>query len=118
VRVHISGAVRPNAILIPQEAVLQGAKGHFVIVLDKDDKAQIRPVQVGPWHDNDWFIDSGLADGDTVVVDGVAKLAPGAAVKIVGETKPEAPKTFEAPSPPSQPRAAVGSIGVIGNQKK
>ena len=33
VRVRVSGAVRPNAILIPQEAVLQGAKGHFVVLM-------------------------------------------------------------------------------------
>ena len=64
VRVRVSGAVRPNAILVPQEAVLQGAKGHFVVVVDKEDKAEIRPVQVGPWDGDDWFITSGLKAGD------------------------------------------------------
>jgi len=88
VRARVLGAIRPNAILVPQAAVLQGAQGHFVVVVDKDNKAQIRPVQVGPWYGNDWFIDSGLEAGDTVVVDGVARLAPGTAVKITGEPKP------------------------------
>lgn len=83
VRVRILGAVRPNAILVPQEAVLQGAKGHFVVVVDKENKAEVRGVEVGPWHGNDWFITRGLAPGDTVVIDGMVKLSPGAPVKIV-----------------------------------
>jgi len=82
VRVRISGAVRPKAILVPQQAVLQGANGHFVMVVGKGDEAQIRPVEVGPWHGNDWFILSGLAAGDLVVTDGVAHLTPGAKARI------------------------------------
>jgi membrane fusion protein, multidrug efflux system len=82
VRVVILGGVRPNAVLVPQQAVLQGAKGHFVWIVDAEGKARIRSVQVGPWHGDQWFIDSGLAPGETVVVDGVMRLAEGAAVRI------------------------------------
>ena len=81
VRVRVSGAVRPNAILVPQEAVLQGAKGHFVVVVDKENKAEIRPVEVGSWHGDAWFVDRGLRAGDVVVVDGMVRLAPGVPVK-------------------------------------
>jgi membrane fusion protein (multidrug efflux system) len=83
VRAHVSGATRPNAILVPQQAVLQGAEGHFVIIVDKESKAEIRPVQLGPWDGNNWFVTAGLAAGDTVVTDGVVHLSPGAPVKIV-----------------------------------
>jgi membrane fusion protein, multidrug efflux system len=83
VRARVLGAVRPNAIAVPQQSVLQGAQGHFVILVDKDNKAQMRPVSVGPWYGDDWFITKGLEAGDTVVVDGVARLSPGAAVKVV-----------------------------------
>jgi len=82
VRVIILGGVRPNAVLVPQQAVLQGAKGHFVWVVDAEGKARIRSVQVGPWHGDQWFIDSGLVPGEMVVVDGVMRLAEGAAVRI------------------------------------
>lgn len=82
VRVRVSGSVRPQAILVPQKAVLQGAQGHFVVVVDKDNKAQIRPVQVGSWNGPDWFITGGLDAGDTVVVEGVALLSPGMPVTI------------------------------------
>jgi len=90
VRVRVIGAIRPNAILVPQQAVLQGAHGHFVVLVDKDNKAMIRPVQVGPWQGNDWFITHGLDNGDVVVVDGVARLAPGVPVKIVAGAAPAA----------------------------
>jgi membrane fusion protein (multidrug efflux system) len=90
VRVRIGGAVRPHAILVPQAAVLQGAKGHFVVVVDKESKAEIRPVEVGPWHGNDWFILRGLEAGDLVVTDGVVRLTPGAPVKIADAASPAA----------------------------
>jgi membrane fusion protein (multidrug efflux system) len=83
VRVRVSGAVRANAVMVPQQAVLQGAKGHFVVVIDKENKAEIRPVQVGQWFGDDWFITTGLKPGDVVAVDGVVRLSPGAPVKIV-----------------------------------
>ncbi len=83
VRVQLLGAVRLDAILVPQQAVLQGAQGHFVWIVDRNGRAQIRNVQPGDWHGDQWFIDSGLAKGERVVVDGFMKLSAGAPVKIV-----------------------------------
>jgi membrane fusion protein (multidrug efflux system) len=82
VRARIIGITRPNAVLIPQRAVQQGAKGHFVWVVSKDNKAESRPVTVGQWHGDDWFIDEGLMAGERVVVDGALTLAPGATVQV------------------------------------
>jgi membrane fusion protein (multidrug efflux system) len=100
VRVRVSGDVRPNAILLPQQAVMQGAQGHFVFVIGKDGKAAVRSVKVGEWHGKDWFISEGLEAGDVVVTDGMMKLAPGAAVKIVAapaaETVTSEPKPVAA----------------------
>ncbi|HUL56711.1 MAG TPA: efflux RND transporter periplasmic adaptor subunit [Usitatibacter sp.] len=98
VRVRVTGAVRLNAILVPQAAVLQGPKSHIVVIVDKDMKAQMRPVEVGPWYGDDWFITGGLQAGDVVATDGIARLTPGASVKIVearakaeGAPRPGAP---------------------------
>lgn len=82
VRVTLNGAQRPNAILVPQRAVLQGPQGRFVYVVNGEGKAEIRPVQVGDWVGEMWVIESGLASGDKVIVDGVMKIGPGAPVKI------------------------------------
>jgi len=82
VRVRVEGAIRPDAILVPQTAVLQGAGGFFVWVVDKDGKAQTRPVKVGNWQGDNWFIFKGLSAGDVVITDGLIRLAAGSPVRI------------------------------------
>ncbi len=83
VRVHLRGAVRPNAVLVPQRAVQQGAKGSFVWLINDQNEAEFRPIKVGGWQGEDWFIDAGLEDGETVVVDGALKLRAGVEVEII-----------------------------------
>jgi membrane fusion protein (multidrug efflux system) len=80
VRVRLTGAIRPGAILLPQRAVQQGSEGHFVWVVDQDGKARPRPVQVGRWQGNDWIVSEGLRPGDQVIVDGSLALHAGVAV--------------------------------------
>jgi membrane fusion protein (multidrug efflux system) len=100
VRARVVGAVRPNAIAVPQRAVQQGAKGHFVWVVDKDGTASQRPVEVGDWYGDSWFVDQGLAAGDRVVVDGALRLAPGAQVKATAYVpKPGAAEAAPATAP-------------------
>ena len=82
VRVRIEGATRPNAVLVPQKAVLQGAQGHFVWIVDKDGKAQVRSVEVGDWQGDNWFISKGLSSGDRVITDGLVRLSKGVPVRI------------------------------------
>jgi membrane fusion protein, multidrug efflux system len=82
VRVHLKGAVRPNAILIPQRAVQQDSKGQYVWVINKENTAEKRPVEVGDWHEDQWFILEGLQSDDQVVVDGGLMLQPGMKVLI------------------------------------
>jgi membrane fusion protein, multidrug efflux system len=84
VRAHILGAIRPGAIIVPQRAVQQGAKGHYVWVVDKDNKVENRPVVVGDWIMSSWFINEGLHAGESVVVDGGQTLMPGQSVVIKG----------------------------------
>jgi membrane fusion protein (multidrug efflux system) len=80
VRARLKGAVRPNAILVPQRAVSRGAKGQFVWVVSSANTAEQRPVTVGGWHGDQWFILEGLHKDDRVVVDGGLTLQPGMAV--------------------------------------
>ena len=80
VRTRLKGAIRPNAILVPQRSVQQGPKGHFVWIVNRKNKTEQRPVVVGEWHGNDWFIFEGLRSGEKVVVDGGLTLQPGMSV--------------------------------------
>jgi membrane fusion protein, multidrug efflux system len=92
VRVQLQGAVRTNAIAVPQIAVQDGAQGKFVYVTGKDkdgkDIAVVRPIVLGDWVELDganlWVVESGIKAGDTVIVDGIAKLQPGGAIALGG----------------------------------
>jgi len=85
VRVFVEGNTRPNAIAVPQRAVMDGPQGKFVYVAGKNqegkDVALPRPVVAGDWVEldgtNQWIIESGLKPGDQIVIDGVAKIFPG-----------------------------------------
>lgn len=96
VRVHVLGAVRPNAILVPQRAVQQGAKSHFVWVVGKDGKAEQRVVETGQWSGDDWVISQGLQAGEQIVVDGAIRISSGAAVKIVPPATSASPEAAQA----------------------
>jgi membrane fusion protein (multidrug efflux system) len=89
VRVILHGAVRPNALLVPQRAVLEGPQGKFVYLANEKNQAEPRPVQVGEWSGDAWIITAGLKGGERVIIDGLMKLGPGAPVKI-SQAKPEA----------------------------
>lgn len=106
VRARVSGATRPNAILVPQRAVLQGAKSHFVWVVDSDSKAHQRVVEVGEWHGDDWFISQGLQPGEKVVVDGAIRVAADTPLKIVA-----APAAPAAPAAADTPTSGAGKAG-------
>lgn len=90
VRVKLTGAVRPNAISLPQRAVQQGQQGKYVYVVGKDNKAALREVQVGDWYGEDWLIESGLQAGELVVVDGMSHVVPGMPVN--PHEQPASPK--------------------------
>jgi membrane fusion protein (multidrug efflux system) len=83
VRVFLKGAIQPDAILLPQKAVSQGAKGFFVWIIDGQEKAQVRNIQVGDWQQDNWFIQDGLSAGDRVVTDGFIHLSADSAVTII-----------------------------------
>jgi membrane fusion protein (multidrug efflux system) len=83
VHARLLGAVRPNAILIPKRSVLQGAQGSFVWVVGPQSKAELRPIEMGDWYGDDWFVNEGLQAGETVVVDGGIKVQPGETLKVV-----------------------------------
>ena len=82
VRARIHGALRPQAILIPQRAVQQGGQGSFVWVIE-EGKTKFQPVKTGPWLGDDWFIEEGLTGGEQIIVDGALTVRPGIEVKAI-----------------------------------
>jgi membrane fusion protein (multidrug efflux system) len=105
VRVRLQGIERPDAIVVPQRAVQQGPQGKFVFVVGGDGKAAIKPVEAGDWIGQDWIIESGLAAGDKVIVDGAIKVQPGAPVQVVDPSQAQ---------PSGGPAGAPGAGGAEG----
>ncbi|HVF65870.1 MAG TPA: efflux RND transporter periplasmic adaptor subunit [Casimicrobiaceae bacterium] len=108
VRVVLKGAERPSAIAVPQVAVMEGPQGKFVYVVGRNDQgmdvATPKPIVAGEWTIVDgrnlWIVDSGLVAGDRVIVDGVARLMPGAPVQTGA---PGAPPAGPPGAPPAKP---------------
>jgi membrane fusion protein (multidrug efflux system) len=71
---------RKNALVVPQRAVQEVQGKHQVVVIGKDDVAEIRPVTVGPKSGDFWVIDKGLDATDRVVVEGLQKARNGTKV--------------------------------------
>lgn len=108
VRVKVIGAQRTRAITVPQEAIMQGQRGESVWIVDKDNKAQSRVVDVAEWNEGNWVVRSGLREGDVVIVDGSVRLAPGAPVRAVpAGTKPASASASAGAGPGGAPGAGA-----------
>lgn len=88
VNVSVILTTRPDSIVIPQRALINGADGGKMVYIIKDNKAEPRPVKEG-WEleDNRAVIMDGIKDGEVVAIGGLFKLYPGAMVKVVSDNK-------------------------------
>lgn len=83
VRVTLSGMELVNAILIPQQAVIQTQKGSMVVVIGEGDKAEMRPVDLGDNSRRQFPAEAkGVKAGERIVVEGGNKAVPGQPVRI------------------------------------
>jgi membrane fusion protein, multidrug efflux system len=79
-----------KAVLVPTPAVLSGAPGNYVYLVNADQTVSVHKVTPGPSDGTNTVILSGLAAGQIVVTDGMDRLSDGAKIKI-GGAKPTAP---------------------------
>jgi membrane fusion protein (multidrug efflux system) len=103
VTVRFHGVSKTDAILVPQRAVQQGAKGPVVYVLGVGDLVDVRDVRAASWRGDQWLIEEGLRPGERIVVDGFQRVMPGQPVRPV-EASGES-----APPPPAAPKEAEKS---------
>jgi membrane fusion protein (multidrug efflux system) len=84
VRAAVQEGVNEQAILIPQQAVARDTKGNPVsLIVNAEEKAQQRQLTIDRAVGDQWLVTSGLVPGDRVIVEGIQKVRPGAAVKAV-----------------------------------
>ena len=65
---------------VPVSAIVSNGGMNYVYVLDKDNKASIRPVVIGESQGGFQIIESGLQPGEKIVIDGTHKVMPGSVV--------------------------------------
>ncbi len=71
-----------DAFLVPQRATTRTPKGDLVVwVIDSNNQAHPKTIQVNRALRDQWVVVSGLVDGDRIVMEGYQKLAPGAVVE-------------------------------------
>jgi membrane fusion protein (multidrug efflux system) len=108
-KVRTVAEVKKGALLVPQRAVNELQGSFQVAVVGSDDKAEIRTVKPAERIGKLWVIDSGLAPGDRVVVEGFSKVKAGAAVKPTTAIEPgEAAEAATGTSGTSPTPAAAG----------
>jgi membrane fusion protein (multidrug efflux system) len=74
----------PQALLVPQEAILRDAHGAAtVLVVDADDRVAARPVELDRSVGTHWIVRSGLEAGERVIVEGLQKVRPGMEVRVI-----------------------------------
>lgn len=91
VRLRVLVGERPDALVVPREAVVGQGTQQLVFVLDADDRAQPREVALGEHFPDGVQVTAGLAPGDRVVAGGQQKLRPGAPTEPVPWTPTENP---------------------------
>jgi membrane fusion protein, multidrug efflux system len=80
VTVLLEGVEPVMAITVPRAAVLSDQQGSYVYVVDAQNKAQIRRVQLGQSTQATAFVLNGLQEGEHVVLEGLQRVRPGEAV--------------------------------------
>ena len=90
VNARIYAGKKTGVIAIPQRAVSVADSGGTVMIVDKDGKAAVRPVELGELVGDKWIVTSGLKPGDRVIVSNLQKLQPGMPVQIANA--PTGPK--------------------------
>jgi membrane fusion protein, multidrug efflux system len=80
VNIHLVLEERPSALVVPSAAIQTGLQGSFVWTTDTDSSgktvAKISPVKVALAEGQVTIVDSGVAKGQPVVVDGADRLRP------------------------------------------
>jgi membrane fusion protein, multidrug efflux system len=100
VNVRLTVDTLSDTTIVATSAVQRGAAGTFVYVVKPDDTVTVRPVKLGPSEGERVAVESGLAPGEAVVVDGADKLRDGAKV-----SRRDAAGTAAAPADKAQPAA-------------
>jgi multidrug efflux system membrane fusion protein len=82
VNIRLLLETRHDQVIVPAVAIQRGTQGPFVYVVKPDATVEARPVKVGVAEGSNISLDSGVAAGEAVVVDGAENIQPGSRVRV------------------------------------
>ena len=82
VRIRVQVGEIKDAVLVPQRAIGRDQVGSFVFVVDEQNKAQRKNVELGPTYQGNTVVKSGVEPTDRVIVDGLQRVRAGAPVTV------------------------------------
>lgn len=85
VKARLKLSKRPDMLVVPTPAVQRGPKGPFVYVVNADDTAAVRSIEIDGTEGPLTLLKKGLEEGERVVLDGQSQLRPGSKVQIAGD---------------------------------
>ncbi len=108
VRAVVSQAVRKEAFLLPEAAVVHDPRGSAsVLVIGADNKIVNKPVTDQGLHQNRWIVTQGLTAGDKLVIEGRGRARPGQEVHAVLSTGAQS-EAAAIDAAPAQGKAGAG----------
>ncbi len=101
----------PDALVIPQTAVVETQAGTHVYVVGADNKAEHRAIELGRTHGTKRVVTEGLNPGEKVVVAGVQKVRAGTEVKPVAPAEADASMAEKSAAEPKREGAEAKASG-------
>ena len=96
VRAVVGNGVRQNGVLAPQRGITRTPGGGTVaMIVNGEGKVEARNVVVNRTVGDQWLVDSGLAAGDKLIVEGLQKIQPGMPVQVTEVTVSDAAPSAE-----------------------
>lgn len=91
VHARLTEGLRQQAILVPQQGITRDLKGQATaLVVNADNKAELREVKTLRTLGNQWLVESGLEAGDRVITEGVQRARPGMPINPVAAKNTDA----------------------------
>ena len=109
VSVLLTRSTPEKRVVIPQSAVQENQAGPFVLVVDGEGRVEARPIKTGDRIETGVVVLDGLREGETLVVEGIQKVRPGAEVKVSYRTLAEQPEMIDQEASPETASGAPES---------
>ena len=101
VGVRVERGEPERVLVVPQASLQVDQAGPYVLVVGGDDKVEARRVTLGDVEGEQVVVESGLNEGERIIVEGIQKVRPGMTVA-VSEAQPATPTPAQGAGQPTE----------------